>query len=112
MTIRSKYKSKKKSWWGKTTEYLGKLVESNSGVSSKAFFLVAVTIIGCVLLIITGFVLVWEVMHNGTIQTDLTGLAAFVGSISSLFVSAGITKAWGDKADAKRDNHSRVDFNE
>lgn len=88
----------KRSWIGRVGGYLAKLIESDSGVSSKAFFLVAVTIIGCVLLIIVGFVLVWEVLHKGTIETDLTGLAAFVGSVSSLFVSAGVTKAWSDRS--------------
>lgn len=53
----------------KVTEYLKKLIESNTGVSSKSFFLVAVTLIGCLLLLIVGFVLVVEVVRNGTIQT-------------------------------------------
>lgn len=77
--------------------YLEKLIESNSGVSSKSFFLVAVTLIGCLLLIIVGFVLVWEVLQQGTIKTDLTGLAAFVGSVASLFATAGVTKAWSER---------------
>lgn len=73
------------------------LVRNNSGTSSKSFFLVAVTLIGCLLLLIVGFVLLYEVICNHTIHTDLTGLAALVGSIASLFATAGITKAWGEK---------------
>lgn len=81
----------------RVTEYLKKLVESNSGISSKSFFLVAVTLIGCGLLVIVGVVLLVEVIRNGTIRTDLNGLAAFVGSIAGLFATAGITKAWSEK---------------
>lgn len=81
--------------------YLAQLIKANSGVSSKAFFLVAVTIIGCTLLIVVGFTLVWEVVTQGTITTDLTGLSAFVAAIASLFATAGVTKAWSEASEAK-----------
>ncbi len=79
------------------TEYIKELVRVDSGHSSKAFFLVAVTIIGCVLLLCVAFVLVYEVVTNGTIQTDLMGLSTFVGSVASLFVTAGVTKVYSEK---------------
>lgn len=86
----------------KLLSYLGALVRNNSGVSSKSFFLVSITIIGCFLLIVVGFVLLWEVIHNGTIQTDLNGLATFVAAIVGVFTSAGVTKAWSERSE--RDN--------
>ena len=73
----------------------------NSGHSSKAFFLVAVTLIGCVLLLCVAFVLIWEVMNSNTIHTDLMGLSAFVGSVASLFVTAGITKVCSEQKEKK-----------
>ena len=48
----------------RVTEYLKELIKNGSGHSSKSFFLVAVTLIGCLLLLIVGFVLVYEVIVN------------------------------------------------
>ena len=73
------------------------LITNNTGVSSKSFFLVVVTIIGFILLIVPAIVLIIEVCVNKTIQTDLNGLAAIIGAVAGLFVSAGITKAWGER---------------
>lgn len=55
------------------TTYLMKLIQTNSGASSKAFFLVSVTIIGCLLLLTIGFVLLYEVLTTNTIHTDPHG---------------------------------------
>ena len=79
------------------TTYLMKLIQTNSGASSKAFFLVSVTIIGCLLLLTIGFVLLYEVLTTNTIHTDLMGIAAVIGAIGSLFATAGITKAFGER---------------
>lgn len=89
-------------------KYLGKLITSNSGVSSKSFFLVVVTIIGCFLLIIPGVAILIEVICNHTVATDLNGLAAYIGSVAGVFASAGITKAWSEKYENNRskDNES------
>jgi len=78
-------------------DFLAKLIRNNTGVSSKSFFLVAVTLTGLVLLIIPIVVLLVEVSYNHTIQTDLSGMAAYIGSVAGLFASAGITKAWSEK---------------
>ena len=83
------------------TKYITELIRVDSGHSSKAFFLVAVTLIGCVLLLCVAFVLIWEVMNSNTIHTDLMELSAFVGSVASLFVTAGITKVYGEKRENK-----------
>lgn len=72
----------------RVTEYLKELIKNGSGHSSKSFFLVAVTLIRCLLLLIVGFVLVYEVIVNKSIKTDLMGLSAFVGAITALFASA------------------------
>ena len=77
-------------------KYLKLLIQVNSGHSSKAFFLVSVTLIGFLMLLVVCFILVWEVV---TIKTDLMGLSAFVGSVASLFVTAGITKTIGERGE-------------
>lgn len=77
------------------------LITNGSGVSSKSFFLVLITIIGVILLAIVGFILLWEVIKTGTIHTDLMGLATFVGSITALFGAAGLTKCLGERNEKK-----------
>lgn len=77
--------------------YLGKLISNNTGISSKNFFLVAATIIGLILLLVPAVLLIIEVCYNHTIQTDLSGLAAYIASVAGIFASAGITKAWSEK---------------
>lgn len=82
--------------------YLSQLIKVNSGHSSKAFFLVSVSVTGCFLLLVVAFVLVWEVVTTNTIKTDLMGLSAFVGSITTLFTAAGGIKAYSEKNETKR----------
>ena len=84
----------------RVTEYLKELIKNGSGHSSKSFFLVAVTLMGCFLLLIVGFILVYEVI-NKSIKTDLMGLSAFVGAITALFASAGVTKCLSEKNENK-----------
>lgn len=83
------------------TRYITELIRVDSGHSSKAFFLVMVTIVGSVLLLCAAFVLAWEVVSTGTIHTDLVGLSAFVGSVASLFATAGITKVCSERKKKK-----------
>jgi len=73
------------------------LIKNNTGVSSKNFFLVSVTLIGFLLLLIPAVVLTVEIICNHTIQTDLNGMAAYIGSVAGVFASAGITKAWSER---------------
>ena len=89
------------------TTYLTKLIQTNSGASSKAFFLVSVTIIGCLLLLTIGFVLLYEVLTTNTIHTDLMGIAAVIGAIGSLFATAGITKAFGERNETNNNNSNK-----
>ena len=82
--------------------YIQKLIANNTGVSSKNFFLVVVTIIGCILLLVPAFALTIEAFFMHTIATDLSAMAAYIGSVASLFATAGITKAWSEKFEQKR----------
>lgn len=86
-------------------KYFSLLVKSNSGVSSKSFFLVVITLIGLFLLVIPGVALLIEVICNHTIATDLNGLAAYIGAVAGVFASAGITKAWSEKYEKRNKDH-------
>ena len=92
-------------------KFFKKLITNNTGVSSKSFFLVIVTIIGFILLIVPAIILIIEVCVNKTIQTDLNGLAAYIGAVGVIFTSAGITKAWGDRP-PKNNNEESTENNE
>lgn len=77
------------------------LITNGTGVSSKNFFLVLVTLVGVFLLLVPGIGLIIEFINNHTCQTDLTGMAAYIGAVASLFGVAGWTKAWAEKWEKK-----------
>lgn len=87
-------------------KYFELLVKNGSGVSSKSFFLVVVTIIGCILLLVPAAILLIEVICNHTIATDLNGLAAYIAAVATVFTSVGITKAWGERNEHRDKNES------
>lgn len=87
-------------------KWLANLIKNNTGVSSKNFFLVSVTLIGLLLLLIPAIVLIIEICYNHTIQTDLTGMAAYIGAVAGVFASAGITKAWSEKYERRDEKHN------
>lgn len=78
-------------------KFLGEIVKNNTGVSSKSFFLVSVTVVGILLLMVPVVILVIEAVYTHTIHTDLNGMAAYIGAVAGLFATAGITKAWSEK---------------
>ena len=79
------------------------LINKNTETSSKSFFLVVVTLVGTFLLLVPAIILIVEVCYNHTIQTDLNGLAAYIGAVAGVFVSAGVTKVWGSKYDNRNE---------
>lgn len=88
--------------------YVDKLIRNNTGVSSKNFMLVVVTIIGMLLLLVPAVVLIVEVAYNHTIVTDLKGMAAYIGAVASMFASVGITKVWSEKYETKEERDKEV----
>ena len=82
---------------GMKGNFFSKLVQQNSGYSSKSFFLVLVTLIGTLLLAVPIFTLCIEAWYNHTISTDLNGVAAYIAAVAAVFTSVGLTKVWGEK---------------
>lgn len=87
--------------------YLNKLIRNNTGVSSKNFFLLAITLIGFILLLVPAIALLVEVFHTYTIATNLEGMAAYIASVAGLFATGGITKAWSEKFENKDKEQER-----
>ena len=73
------------------------LINNNTGVSSKHFFLIAITLIGAVLLAMVIISIIVDLIHNGTVTMSWADMGMFVGSVSTMFCAAGITKAWSEK---------------
>lgn len=92
--------------------YFQKLVNNNTGVSSKNFFLIIVTLIGCLLLMVPAFSLVFEVIKTSTITTSLDGFAAYIGAVAGLFATAGITKAWSEKYECQNNKETIIETEE
>ena len=91
-------------------KYIKLLTVSNSGQSSKGFLFVSVTLSSLALIAICGISLIVDVLVNGHIETDLVGMAALIGSISTLLGAVGLTKVYGDKFDYQSYKDER-DFN-
>ena len=85
--------------------FFRKLVENNTGVSSKNFFLVCVTIIGCLTILVFDIAILIEVIRTNTINTDLMGVAACFTAIASGFIGAGFAKVRGDKNEYEHDRY-------
>lgn len=81
--------------------FFSKLIQQNSGYSSKSFFLVVVTSIGTLLLAVPIFSLTIEAWYNHTITTDLTAMAAYITAVAAVFTSVGLTKVWSEKYEHK-----------
>lgn len=81
--------------------FFSKLIQQNSGYSSKSFFLVVVTFIGSLLLAVPIFSLTIEAWYNHTITTDLTAMAAYITAVAAVFTSVGLTKVWSEKYEHK-----------
>lgn len=76
--------------------FMGKLLQNNSGVSAKSFFLIAVTIVGTVMLAVIAFCMIWEVTRTNQVNADLSGYANIIAAVSALFGAAGLTKVAGE----------------
>lgn len=81
----------------KAKDFLKTLIDANSSASSRAFFMLVVLAIACVLLCIVGFILMYDCLYDGRIDTDLTGLSTLVGAIGASLGVAGLTKSIGNR---------------
>lgn len=78
-----------------------KLIKSNTGVSSKNFFLVCTTIVGMILLSVLIGGMVVDIIFQHTITISMSEAAAFIGAVASLFAAAGLTKAGSEWSENK-----------
>ena len=74
------------------------LVRNGSGESSKSFGLVVSAIMGAIMTLAVTFVLVWDVVSDGIIDTDLSKLGIFVLCIGCYTFGSGANKMLSEVA--------------
>lgn len=79
----------------KNKKFVEKLLDSDDKrVSASTVFLLLTSLTAILLLIVPAIVLLIEVKHNHTIMTDISGLASYIGAVSTIFISGGLLKGW------------------
>ena len=88
----------------KIVNYLGKIIKSNTGISTLSFSLVAVGVMGIIILIVVCVCMLVEVITTHTISSSLDGYAAIIGAVAGLIASVGIPKAINNYGENKYNN--------
>jgi len=81
-------KKNKRTWFARLFD-----MDDNT-VSASTVFLVITSITATLLLLIPAVVLLIEVIATHTITTSLSGMAAYIASVTGLYASGGILKGW------------------
>ena len=78
-------------------EYFRKLGDISDTNSSKSFALLVSTITGGILSIAVCFILIFDVLTNGYVKTDLADLGIFLLCIGGYIAGSGVTKAISER---------------
>ena len=108
-----KMRAKKNSRYTRTRRndnILTKIIKDDNNFSPSAFFLIATTIIGMLLLLVPLGLFI-EMWFNHTITTDLTGMAAYIVAVVGIFTTGGLTHGWTEYSynKFKQQNEDAVD---
>lgn len=79
------------------------LVKNGNGESSKSFGLVVSAIIGALLGLSVAFILVWDVVSDGVIDTDLSKLGIFMLCVGCYTFGSGANKMLSEVAGPEAD---------
>ena len=90
--------------------FFAKMVDKkDTSVALSSIIVIALMLVGILLLILPMFILIIEAWFNHTITTDLNGMAAYIGAVTAIFVTAGSIKVgihWSDgKSERTRIEH-------
>ena len=81
--------------------YLKSLIQKGTPDNAKSFALVVSVIVGFFIGICICFILVYDVVTNGYLKTDLTDLGFFLLCVSGYVAGSGINEALSDRYRAK-----------
>ena len=82
-------------------KYLKSLIQKGTPDSAKSFALVVSVVVGFLLGLCICFILVYDVLANGYLKTDLTELGFFLLCISGYVAGSGVNEALADRYKAK-----------
>lgn len=90
-------------------KYLGSLIKSGTGNSSKAFGLVLSALVGGFAGLCVCLVLLWDVIQDGQVGTDLEGLGWFLMCDGVFMFGGGLNKTLSETIGEKEsmDRHHR-----
>ena len=77
--------------------YLKSLIKANTLDSSKSFALVLSVLVGALVGFCVCFCLVWDVISNGYLKTDLDSLGLFLLCAGGFMAGGGVNKAIADR---------------
>ena len=85
------------------------LDKNDTSVALSSIIVLLLMCVGVLLLLVPLFILCIEAWYNHTITTDLNGMAAYIGAVTTIFVTAGSIKVgihWSDgKTERSRLEH-------
>lgn len=87
-------------------KYLKNLIKSNTGDSMKSFALLVSVLSGSLISICVSFSLIWDVVTNGYLKTDLDQLGWFILCVGGFMAGGGLNKAISDYRHDKTNNNA------
>ena len=75
------------------------LDKNDASIALSSIIVLLLMGVGILLLLVPMFILIIEAWFNHTITTDLNGMAAYIGAVTAIFVTAGSIKVgihWSD----------------
>jgi len=90
--------------------FFGRMLDKNdTSVALSSIIVLLLIGVGLLLLLVPMFILVIEAWYNHTITTDLNGMAAYIGAVTAIFVTAGSIKVGIHWSDGKTER-SRLEY--
>jgi hypothetical protein len=96
----SKMKGKKKS-----------MLTNNTGVSIKSWLVYVVGITCIILLIPIPFVLLYDVLYDGVVDTNISDISSYIAAVGVVLISGVLPKAVGEFAENHKDGGEKNDEN-
>lgn len=85
----------------KAIQYLKSLVKAGTLDSSKSFALLLSALTGAAAMLCVCFCIVWDVVSNGRVETDLDSLGVFVLCVGGYVAGGGTAKYLSERKKAK-----------
>lgn len=79
------------------SSFVLKLIQNNTGVSIKSFFLLIITTICFILLLLPIAAIIVDLINNHTVTMSWSDIGVYIGAVFSGATGAGLVKAWSEK---------------